>query len=290
MFLTAPTGAPAGRQAYPSFVALSGNRMFVAYGFIPSTGHPRLGFNILQDATGTACQTQADAAIAAQNANRTVFVQRADAATWPWPYARRAVTVASTDTIASRAAAMASAVVCGGSPIVIKKAGVTLDQSLTFAAAGVVNGDRLTISAGTPRALKVGFADFDDQPALHRIQSWDTACDSAFALDVNQRSVALDVPLTAGRQITSVSLRDNDASTTLTAADYHVWTSADGHAWTEVTGWTLGATIAGTHLTHTIGGLALTQRYVKVNVPTPNSPWDFGILSSRTDVNVTTSP
>ncbi|MDW5595533.1 sialidase family protein [Conexibacter stalactiti] len=298
-YLTDPTGMLAGRRTYPNFVPLSGNRLFVVYGSIPTTGgYPRLAYNVLQDATGSACQAEADAAATAAASTRTFFFQRADATEWPWPYARNLVRNASASaTLGSLAATLASRTTCTApAGIVIRKAGVTLDQSRTLAALGIVTGDRLVISSATAgRALRVGWADNDTDPAFRRIQSWDTACDTRLGLDVNRRSLALDVPLTSGQAITSVSLRDSNASTRVRQSDYQLWTSADGHSWTEVTGWTFAATTATvggvSRLTHTFGGLSLRQRYVKVSVsPITTGSWDFLIDSTRNDVRVTMSP
>ncbi|MDO8187101.1 sialidase family protein [Conexibacter sp. JD483] len=295
--LVDPSGALVGRRAYPSFVPLSGNRMFVTYGMIPTSGTPRLAYNILQDETGTRCQDQATAAAATAASTPTLFVQRADAAEWPWPYARgRVAGSSSAATLGSIAATLARNVTCSA-PVVIRKAGVTLDQTRTLAALGVVNGDRLAISdTGTPRSLRVGWADLDDRPATHRVQSWDSACDSNLAIDYKQRSLALDVPLRSGQTITSVSIRDSDATSgnLRSGADYQLWTSADGHAWTEVRGWTFAATTATvggvSRLTHTFGGLALSQRYVKISHGYAGTAWSFQIASTRNDVTVTTSP
>ncbi len=60
--LVDPSGTLAGRRTYPNFVPLSGNRLWVTYGMIPSSGVPRLAYNILQDASGSACQAEADTA------------------------------------------------------------------------------------------------------------------------------------------------------------------------------------------------------------------------------------
>lgn len=290
--LVDPSGALAGRRTYPNFVPLSGNRLWVTYGMIPSSGTPRLAYNILQDASGSACQTEADAAASSASSNPTLYVERADASEWPWPYSRNIVNTTSSATLGGLVSVIARQVTCSNATaLTIRRNGVTLDQTRTLAALGVGNGAKLVVNdPATPRALRVGFADYDDLPALHRVQSWDTACDTKLAFDYHQRSLALDVPLSSGQTITSVSLRDSDASTRLTAGDYELWTSADGHAWTSVSGWSLAATTSGGRLTHTFSGLALTQRYVKVTQRYADTAFTFVINSSRNDVTVTTSP
>lgn len=293
--LVDPSGTPAGRRTYPNFVPLSGNRMFVTYGTIPTSGTPRLAYNILQDATGSACQAEADAAASNASANPTVHLERSDKSEWPWTYSRNIMNTTSGATLGGLVATIARQVNCGNATaLTIRSGGVTLDQTRTLAALGIGNGSKLVVNdPATPRALRVGFADYDQElPALHRVQSWDTACGTKFALDFHQRSLALDVPLSSGQSITSVSVRDDNttSSNLRSGADFRLWTSADGHAWTEVTGWTFAKTTAGTRDTYTFGGLALTQRYVKLTHTYRDDTYSFIINDTRSDVTVTTSP
>ncbi|MDO8187103.1 sialidase family protein [Conexibacter sp. JD483] len=288
--LTDPPGPTSGYAMYAAMVPLPGNRVFVAYSRTFVGVQPRVAYSILQDATGTTCQNQLSDAQAAAAARPNVFVSRADAADWPWPYGRKQLSAAATATVGSLATAAVSPLTCSPGPVTLYKNGVALNPALTLAAAGVVNGDKLT-AAGAPRgrALEVGFADLDTYPAHHHVRSWDTACATTLGFDYWKRSLAVHQPLAAGQQITSLSLRDSDASTRLTAADYQLWSSPDGDDWTAVGGWTLTATVSGGRLTHTFGGLAVSDPYVKVSQRYDDRAFTF-VINSRNDVNVTVTP
>lgn len=293
--LSDPAGMFPGRRTYPNFVPLSGNRIFAVYGSLPTSAvnKPRLAYNILQDETGSRCQDQADAAATAAAPTRTFFIQRSDASEWPWPYARNIVRNASaTATLGSLVTAIRSGTTCTApAGIVIRKAGVTLDQSRTLADLGIVTGDRLVVtSALAGRAIRVGFADQDTYPGWRRIQSWDTACDSALAFDYNARSLALDVPLRSGQTISAISLRGRLTDSRAAYADWRVWTSADNDAWTVVPGATATRTVVGTREVISFSGLSLSQRYVKISQPDSARIVRFIIDSTRNDVTVTTSP
>jgi hypothetical protein len=282
--LVDPAGATGGYAIYASLVPLSGNRIFAAYSRTPVGTNQRVAYNVLQEVAD--CSSQLSDAQAAAAATPKLFINRADAADWPWPYARKELGAGSTSLVSALVTPADAGLTCpAGTALTFSKNGVPLSPGSTLAAAGVVNGDVLT-ATGPPRArtTEVGFADFDTHPAYLPVHANDTTCPTKLGLDYHQRSLGIHQPLTSGQHITAVSLRDHDASTRLTAANYGVWTSADNHHWTQVTGWTLTATVTGGRLTHTFTGLSLAQPYVKISQSYTDTGFTFQIDSTRDDV------
>ncbi len=233
-----PAGATGGYSIYPDFVPLSGNRVLAIYGRVPSSGPTRVAWNMLQDQTGGACSDEMDAADADARARLGLHLMRADYAGWPWPFGRRATVSTATNTLSGMLPALAQLMNCQEAGLTVWKNGVQLSPSATLASSGVVDGDTLTIRGTAPTGIvRTGWTEFDRYPAYGRIFGWDTSCAMRpIALDYRQRSVGLDVALRSGQSISSISLRDSDASTRLTAADYQLWTSADNDTWTPVSG------------------------------------------------------
>lgn len=283
-----------GRDIYPDFVSLPGNKLFAVFMRLRSDGPPMIAYNVLQDASGTDCQTQYDTAQAAVSASPTVSLLRGDANQFAWPYARRGYRIASTSTLVSAVAAAAGPLMSCASPtgLQLSKNGVPLSPTSTVAAAGIVNGDVLTVTGPVSTDnVRVGFADVDSQPATGDIAQWDDTCASRFALDYRSRSLAVAVALSPGQQVTSLSIRDNDSATRLGASDYRIWRSADAKSWTEVSGWSYSSAVVGGRTVQTFAGLTITDPYVKVSQSqTGTTGYNVIINDSRADVTVTTTP
>jgi hypothetical protein len=282
--LSDPAGATGGYAIYGAMVPLSGNRVFVAYSRTPVGSRQRVAYNVLQEATD--CSTQLTDAQSAAATTPRFFVNRSDATDWPWPYGRRELSAASTALVSSLVPAANSAVTCPtGTALTFSRNGVALPAGSSLAAAGVVNGDVLSVHGpARARTTEVGFVDFDTHPATQAVHAGDAACPTQLGLDYHRRSLGIHQPLAAGQHITSVSLRDSDSTTRLTAADYGVWTSSDNHHWTAVTGWTLTSSTTGGRLTQTFTGLSLSQPYVKVSQSFTDTGYTFAINSTRDDV------
>lgn len=290
--LQVPAGGVAGYSIYPNFVPMSGNRLFVVYGRVPTSGgNTQLAYNILQDSSGTDCQAQADTADGNASTNLAIYVERRDKTGWPWPYARRQLTYSSSTLVATVASGAGPALSCGAAGISLYKNGSLLNPSQTLAQAGVRSGDILMLG-GTPLSgdVQVGFADFDTFPAHRQIYGWNTVCDSRFGFDFRSRSIGVRAALKPGQAITGVSLRSEGSTTRLTAADYTVWSSADGRSWTQVSGWSLQSTVVSNRLTHSFTGLNLMQPFVKINQAKTDTAFTFVIGSTRGDVTVTRTP
>lgn len=287
-----PAGATGGYSIYPDFVPLSGNRVLAIYGRVQSGGPTRVAWNMLQDQTGSACTDELDAADADARARLGLHLMRADHAGWPWPFGRRATVSTATNTLSGMLPALAQLMNCQEAGLTVWKNGVQLSPSATLTASGVVDGDTLTIRGTAPTGnVRTGWTEFDRHPVYGRIFGWDTSCaQRPMALDYRQRSLGLDVTLRSGQSISSISLRDSDGSSRLTAGDYAVWTSADNDTWTPVSGWTLSAATSGGRLVHTFRGLALTQRYVKISQRYADTAYTFVLDDLRSDVTVTVTP
>ncbi len=292
LVLTRPAGSgTAGHDIYPSFVTLPGNRLLVVYSHVPIDTHKRIAYNVLQDVSSTTCADHAAAALATAGAQPGVYVERADAADWPLPYGRRELFASSSSTVASLAAAAMPEVTCVPGSVTLSENGRVLSPTATLSAAGIVNGDRVTLlGTASSDAVEVGLADLDVYPDRRRLYGFDVACPSRLALDWRNRSIGLRLALTSGQQLTAIGLRDSDASTRLTAADYRIWTSSDNQTWSEVRGWTLTASTSGGRLTHTFSGLAVRARYVKISQRYGDTAATFAILDSRADVTATIVP
>ncbi|WP_158289268.1 exo-alpha-sialidase [Paenibacillus flagellatus] len=128
------------------------------------------------------------------------------------------------------------------------------DTAFTFANE---TRDILTVQTAE-RRQRTGFISGDANPTTGNLGQFGYA--GAFALDYQSRSVGVDL----GRKetVTSITLRDTDASSRLTAADLSVYVSdANAGDWTLVTGWTFQKA----NRAITIGGLSVDARYVKVH-------------------------
>jgi hypothetical protein len=292
-YLTRPTGSgTGGRDIYPDFVSMPDNKMFVVFMRMPASGPPMLVYNIIQDASGTDCQTQYDNATTPKITSPTVYLVRSDVADWAWPYSRRQATYTSTQTVGAVAASAAATLGCGTtSGAVLVKNGVVLSSALTLAAAGVVNGDTLAVRiAPSTDNVRVGFTDVDKYPDQMKIAQWDDACGTKMAFDYKSRSLGLALTLNPGQTLTAVNIRDSNATNRLVAADYKVYTSTDASTWTLVTGWTFATSTTGGRITHTIQGLSISAPYVKINQAKTDTAFDFIINDTRSDVTITTSP
>ncbi|MDW5598676.1 sialidase family protein [Conexibacter stalactiti] len=280
-----------GYSIYPDFVPLAGNKLLAVYGRLPGVGS-RIAYNVIQDQTGAACEDELDAADAQASARPSWFLMRADRDGWPWPFGRRNTISTATNTISGMLPAIATLASCREAGLTLWKNGVQLSPTATLQSAGVVNGDTLVVRGTAPSGIvRTGWNELDRHPSRGRVFGWDTSC--AFpplGLDYKSRSLGLDVALRSGQSISSISLRDRDATTRLTAADYGVWTSTDNDHWTPVTGWTLAASTSGGRLTHTFNGLALTGRYVKISQRYADTAFTFVLDDLRSDVTVTVTP
>lgn len=285
-----PPGATGGYAIYPNFVPLSGNRMMVVYNRLV-TGATRIAFNIIQDATGTTCQDQANDAATAAQSTLSVFVEREDKGVWPWPYARRERVFDASANVGASTASIAKTIICDPTGVTLSVDGDPLDPALSFAANGVENGDVIVVHGAHEAGAKtVGIADHDEYPGVRPLYGWSNTCDTTLALDYRLASIGVDMDLASGQIITSFNIRDSDASTRLTAGDYRLWESSDNKNWTEVTGWTFASNVVNGRLTHSFNGIAVANRYLKLSQSKADSAWTFLINSYRDDVWVTTNP
>lgn len=273
----------------PDFLRLDDDRLLVLFQvFLP--GQPsKVVANVVEDASDAAtCQAQADAAAATAQTSPTFFVDRADRDQWAWPFASRKVNHPATTTVGEVIDADAGLLSCAGPGLRLTLDGRILDRSDTLAAAGVGHGSVLRLSGPPPsRPWRVGFAELDTAPQTRHVYGWDRACAPAsLALDYRARSLGLDVRIPAAHGISAVELRDRDAATRLTGADYRLYSSPDNETYTEITGWSFSSRVEDGRVVHRFDGLAVTDRYLKIHQPHTTTSYSFVLADARADVNV----
>lgn len=297
LFLQDPDGVPLGsfKGSYHAFLPLGNGKIMVVF-MEYHNGLPRwrIAYNILQDSSVAECNAAAEAARIRDAQNLTVFVQRPDRSTWTWPYATKQMSYAAT-TLASTVATQAGhPVTCDAPQIRLQRnGGQLLDPAKTLAENGVKTGDVLTVKSLTtpPSGVRTGLAELDLHPENAHSYMWSDACDYTVGFDYRGRSLGLQVSIPPGNVVSSVSIRDSDATTRLTASDYTVWTSVDNKNYQKVDGWTLQQTVGSDNrLVHKFTGLAITAPFVKIQQRYWDTAFTFAIRSMQNDVTVGITP
>jgi chitodextrinase len=287
-----PRGQASFASAEPDYHRLDDGRLLTVFQIQSGGGPFRLAANILEDGTDAAtCRAQLAAADASAAASPTFVVERADRDAWFLPMSNVRVTHPATQTVAEVINAHASRLVCNTADALKLRTrnGRVLNPAKTLAEAGVVNGDILQLDGGAHRGrlARVGWTELDAYPADRAIANWDRACASgAIALDYRSRSLGLDLALPVGRDLQAVELRDSDAVSRLTSADYRLFTSEDNNTYTELNGWSFSSRMDNGRLVHRFDGLNTTARYLKIAQSKSDSAFTFILLNTRDDVTI----
>lgn len=298
LFLQDPDGAPLGGYigSYPAFTDLGDGTMMVIFMERPNGQNYRIAYNILKDASADQCRQAAGQVAATDTENLTVFVQRGDRDAWPWPYALQESTFGAGTYVRDIARTAATSVTCDSQHVQLVRVGSPdqpLDPDKTLAENGVKTGDVLTVRSLEPSASAVtaGFADYDAYPDDTSVSMWSDGCDYHAALDARNRSLGLHVKTPSGEVVSSISVRDSDATTRLTASNYTLYVSDDNRHYRQVSGWTLTQrTDADGRLVQTFGNLAVSSPYIKIHQSYSGEAYTFVINSMRRDVTVAFSP
>lgn len=139
------------------------------------------------------------------------------------------------------------------------------DDAFTFVLASGPTGMRVrAVLAPAEPSLAAGYKlltpDWD--PATGRIPGEFDPDATAMGIDYLRRSVVADVGGVS--TIHEIRLRDSNASTRITAADYSLWSSTDNLRYRPIEGWTLTASTVGGRTVHSFTGFDVEARYVKV--------------------------
>lgn len=297
-FLEEPSGLPkdAFRAAEPDFLQLADGSLLTLFQYQPGfTGNYRLGYNVLEDRSAEETVADAQAAQARAAREPSLFFERQDRHDWPFGLALRQRSFSSSTLIRDVATQAAAATTCDSQEIQLIRKGDPnrpLDPDKSLAEAGVGNGDTLIVRSLQPvsPSMSVGITHWDAFPQTRHLYAWNDACDYGLELDAANRSLGVRTDLPGGQAIVSVSLRDTDASTRLTAADYSLWVSSDNDTFIEITGWDLRETLDHGRVVHTFTGLSVTDPYLKIHQDYSDSAPTFVLDRLEDDVMVTIAP
>ncbi|WP_308796651.1 sialidase family protein [Agromyces silvae] len=276
-----PTGVT--NPIYADAEYLSDGRLFVLF-----TGNHRLAYNILEESDATECANELAASTAASEANPTLYIDRAGAADWDYPYAHRRTTVAADATMASLRTTALSLSSAGSGSISLTHGGIPLPLTGTVSEAGLSSGDVVVVGAKrlSDPELRVGLVDYDDRPLTRRAANFDDELGFNAGWDIRRRSLVVNYPLASGEVIGAIHLRDSNSSNAITAANIEVYTSPDGVTWTPRTGFTVSKATVGGRSVVTVDGVDADVPYAKIRFS--DTPGGYTLVTqSHADVTVT---
>jgi hypothetical protein len=287
-----PRGQATFGSAEPDYHRLDDGRLLTVFQIQSGGGPYRLAANVLEDGADAAtCQAQLTEADARAASSPTFVVERADRDGWFLPMSNIRVTHPATRTVAEVISAHASRLVCNATDALTLRTrdGQVLNPAKTLTEAGVHHGDVLQLNGSVPGAdlARVGWTELDTFPEDRAVANWDRTCASGpIALDYRARSLGLDLALPVGRAVGAVELRDSDAASRLTGADYRLFVSDDNDHYTELTGWAFSSRVENGRLIHRFGNLDLSARYLKIAQSRRDSAFSFGVQNTRDDVTI----
>ncbi|WP_092622009.1 exo-alpha-sialidase [Jiangella sp. DSM 45060] len=273
------------------FLPLDGSRLLTLFQYRSADGGAyKLGYNVLQDATGGECRTQLEQARETAEKNLTLFVERGDRDDWPMRLAVGQLTFPPSTLVGEVVSAAADAVSCSSrdGAYVVDEEGRRLDATTSLTDAGVGHGDVLTVYSDDQANshLTAGHAEQDGFPQTRHVYAWSDTCDYRLPLDSASRSLGLHVEIPDGQAIRSVSLRDTDDTSRLTSDNYTLWASQDNDDYHQITDWSLTTDVIDGRLVHTFTGLSVSEPYLKIHQSHATGTETFVIDSMRDDVDV----